>query len=170
MIGLDLTGQKFGPLTVLADSGKRTKKKSKIRLCLCECGNLRELIGTHVKRMSKRKTKGCYCCGRKTIDVIKRKKQPLYFVYYGIKSRCYKPAASGYQRYGGKGIAMCDERKNSYEAFRGWALANGYEDRQTERAQKLTIDRIDPNGNYEPSNCRRVTLSENSSRANRRAI
>jgi len=64
-----------------------------------------------------------------------------------MKKRCYKQYATGYENYGGRGITICDEWLNSFEAFVAWSLANGYSD-------DLTIDRKDNDGNYEPSNCR----------------
>ena len=83
-----------------------------------------------------------------------KNKEPLYSRYYKIKERCYNPNAKSYHRYGGRGIRMCDEWLVSYEAFRNWALANGY-------SSDLAIDRIDNDGDYSPQNCRFVTLSEN---------
>ena len=70
-----------------------------------------------------------------------------------MKARCYIPSCSNYEFYGGRGISVCDEWRNDFIAFRDWALANGYTD-------ELSIDRIDPDGNYEPSNCRWVTMTE----------
>lgn len=66
--------------------------------------------------------------------------------------RCYNPHEPAYANYGGRGITMCNEWRDSYLAFRDWAFANGYEPNKG-----LSIDRIDVNGNYEPSNCRFVT-------------
>lgn len=68
-----------------------------------------------------------------------------------MKDRCYNSAAKNYKYYGGEGITVCDEWRDSYEAFRDWALAAGYE-------SGLSLDRIDPRGNYCPDNCRWVSL------------
>ena len=70
-----------------------------------------------------------------------------------MKARCYNPHNGFYHRYGGRGITVCDEWKNNFSAFRKWAMCNGYSD-------GLTLDRIDFDGNYEPSNCRWATSKE----------
>lgn len=76
-------------------------------------------------------------------------------VYYNMLKRCYNPKASGYEHYGQRGITVCDEWQNDCCNFYTWAKQTGYK-------EDLQLDRIDVNGNYEPSNCRWVTAQENS--------
>ncbi len=76
--------------------------------------------------------------------------QRLHNIWLTMRQRCSKPNCSGWRKYGAKGIRVCDEWEHSFECFRDWAYAHGYDD-------TLTIDRLDPKGNYEPDNCRWVT-------------
>lgn len=79
----------------------------------------------------------------------------LYSIYTGMLKRCRQPSTNGYERYGGRGISVCDEWKgeHGFERFREWAMSHGYTD-------NLTLDRIDTNGNYEPDNCKWSTIEE----------
>lgn len=77
----------------------------------------------------------------------------LYYVWGTMKTRCYNPNTKDYKYYGGRGIAVCEEWRTNFSAFKEWALANGY-------APELTIDRVDVDGDYCPENCRWVTRAE----------
>ena len=80
-------------------------------------------------------------------------KNRLYRIYWNMKSRCYNPKHNRFYRYGARGIRICQEWLDDFQAFYDWAMANGYQD-------DLTIDRIDSDKNYEPSNCQWVTYKE----------
>ena len=79
----------------------------------------------------------------------------LYVIWCHMIERCYNPHFQAFGNYGGRGIRVCDEWRNCFVAFREWAMTNGYDD-------KLTLDRIDNDGNYEPSNCKWSTVREQS--------
>ena len=82
------------------------------------------------------------------------RKTRLYGIWSNIKTRCYNVNDPHYERWGAKGVVMCDQWRNDFKVFYDWAMSHGYSD-------ELTIDRINNDGNYEPSNCRWVTLAEN---------
>lgn len=83
----------------------------------------------------------------------RKERYAIYRRYNHMRRRCYNEKDHNYKNYGGRGIKICDEWLNDFETFYKWALENGYK-------KELTIDRIDVNGNYEPSNCRWITMKE----------
>lgn len=89
-------------------------------------------------------------------------KSKLYKIYASIIQRCSNPKDKGYKNYGGRGIKICEEWENDYMAFCNWCIENGYSEQKTEKGRnKLTIDRINNDGNYEPSNCRWIVQKQN---------
>ena len=148
----DITGQTFGRLTALYKL-HNTKGKTKW-LCVCECGNLTEVTQNCLYRGC---TRSCGCLqkeiARNTQLKHNKRNTKLYKRWAGIKTRCYNTKRQDYKYYGGRGIKMCDEWKEDFQSFYNWAVNNGY-------ADNLTIDRIDVNGDYEPNNCRWITMKE----------
>lgn len=151
----DLTGQKFGRLTVIGlDESKNTRKTYWI--CQCECGGIKSARSDSLLSGA---NKSCGCM-KKEQDKINlgrtthgQEGTRLYRVWQNMKDRCSNTNNSRYYRYGGRGIKVCDEWDNSFVPFYEWAINNGY-------AEELTLDRIDNDGNYEPSNCRWTTIQE----------
>lgn len=150
----NLVGQKFNYLTVIGAVEKRPRKGGSYDyycLCKCDCGNekvvgIRHLIYNHVQT--------CGCNLARIKHGMSRTR--IYNVWRGMIRRCYDRKSTSYPYYGANGITVCDEWLNSFEAFRDFAIANGYTD-------ELTIDRHPNNdGNYGPTNVRFATQAENS--------
>lgn len=154
---IDLIGKRFGRLTVLSYSHK-DKRHRLFWLCICDCGNKTTPRGDLLKSGG---TKSCGCFNRELIKerAAQRrlggrvKDERLYGIWSGIKQRCFDVGCTEYHRYGARGINVCDDWKNDYQKFKEWALENGY-------SSKLSIDRIDVNGNYTPENCKWSTPKE----------
>jgi hypothetical protein len=151
-----LEGKQFGKLTVIKRSGSDATGKNTIWECKCECGNTTFVPTCH---LTSKHTQSCGCLKKETVNDGQFKKihgqshTRLYNIWGGMKDRCSNPKNKRYNIYGGKGVYVCEEWKISFKAFYEWAIANGYRD-------NLTIDRINSDGNYEPSNCRWATYSE----------
>ena len=166
---LELTGQRFGRWTVIKRVENRKRKT--YWLCRCDCGKESVVKGGNLTNGLSRSC-GCYRSDVATKmhyvhgQAIRHNEGRLYNVWRAMKRRCNSPNDKRYSYYGGRGIKVCDEW-NDYKNFEKWAMANGYD----ENAQfgDCTIDRIDNDGNYEPSNCRWVngTTQANNTRKNR---
>lgn len=154
----------FGRLTVIERS-ENDKHGNTKWLCKCECGNEVVVLG-HSLRQGRTRSCGCLLSesskNRMTKLLTKHgmASTKIYKVYVSMRERCEKPSSSEYHRYGGRGIRVCDEWKDDRTSFFEWALTNGYK-------EGLEIDRINNDGNYEPSNCRWVTSLKNSNNTSR---
>ena len=161
---LQLTGQKFGRLTVISQNENRNGNT--YWECKCDCGNTIIVQGVKLKMGH---TKSCGCLtrdltaqrNRDNADGIYRDWR-LYSIYYGMRTRCYNVSDPGYPRYGARGITVCNEWMNDFLAFQKWAMENGYD-------ENLTIDRIDNSKGYSPDNCRwtDIKTQSNNRRTNR---
>lgn len=155
---VSLVGERFERLEVVEIVDRN--KYGIIYKCKCDCGEEVEVVASRL-RAGKMKSCGCYRRDRMIVDNPAQKDTPkrkiqqgaigeshtrLYSIFSGMKKRCYNTNSQFYKNYGGRGIEICDEWLSDYQNFKKWAWENGYSD-------ELSIERVNVNGNYEPSNC-----------------
>lgn len=159
---INIAGIKFTRLTAIKFDHYHKKpngQRVEYWLCKCDCGKTSIVCKGD---LTSGNIKSCGCLLKEALHTHKLSKTRLYKTYHNIKKRCYNLNNPRYKDYGKRGIKMCTEWENDFVAFYNWSLNNGYKD-------NLTIDRIDNNGNYEPSNCRWVNakIQGRNTRSNR---
>lgn len=150
----DLTGNRFGNLVVIKKAG--IQKQHTKWLCKCDCGIIKEILGSNLVSGH---TTSCGCVHRKISKAIHtihgKSREKIYHIWEAMKRRCDNPHTEKFSQYGGRGIKYINKWKE-FSEFYQWAISAGYK-------IGLSIDRINVNGNYEPSNCRWVTMKDQQS-------
>lgn len=156
---IDITNQRFGRLIAIC-RGKKKNGKS-YWVCRCDCG---KEVSVYLNRLKTGSTKSCGCLRNELTSKRQRRhgltKTSLHNAWLNMKNRCENPKFNEFHRYGGRGITYCEEWK-SFKSFMEWALKNGFSDEKSENGRNiLSLDRIDLDGNYEPTNCKWSTAFE----------
>lgn len=154
MNNYDITGQRFGNWEVIQKDAPHHDSKNSYWICRCVCGRVRAV---NRSTLVSGKSISCGCVisdKKKQINITHgMSKTRLYHEWISMRRRCASSTARCSSSYYWKGITVCEEWRNDFQAFRDWAVANGYND-------SLTIDRIDNSLGYSPSNCRWVSNEE----------
>ena len=141
---IDLTGQRFGRLTVIKRSGN--KGKDSAWLCVCACGNEHIVSTTNLKNGH---STSCGCLKREYVRnkslIHGQSNTHIYYIWATMIQRCTNPKCKPYEHYGARGITVCEEWRD-FNNFYKWSISSGYQD-------GLSIERIDVDGNYSPQNC-----------------
>ena len=150
----DLTGKRFGKLTVIKQA--EHEGRHSYWLCSCDCGAKKVIRGTSLTS-GKQISCGCVrherlALGNKALTKHGGTNTRLYHVWRGMIDRTERKGNRSYKNYGARGIKICKEWRENFDTFREWAIKNGYD--ETAKFGDCTIDRIDVDGNYEPNNCR----------------
>lgn len=160
----EMIGKRFDKLVVLGLDSLRGNRNVAYYLCKCDCGNEVVISGSTLRKKTRH---SCHDCKMRFIHNLQtthhQTNTALYRIYQSMKNRCYLKSHKAYQSYGGRGIKVCDEwlGKDGFINFYNWAIANGWKEIKTSKNySKLSIDRIDTNGIYEPSNCRFVSMKQ----------
>lgn len=150
----DLTGKRFGRLVALEPIG-RDNRGYVIWRCKCDCGNEKNVATRYLGKG----TSSCGCYSKELHAKMQtrhgKRYSRIYDLHKSMVDRCNRKTAHEYENYGGRGIKVCDEWMD-FQNFYEWAMANGYDENSSRK--ECTLDRIDVNGNYEPSNCRFVSM------------
>lgn len=167
---VNLIGQRFGLVTVIASTPNRKPNGEIIWACRCDCGKV-FYTGTGTLKYGTTQSCGCLRLSKLVSDPPAKthggRHERLYKVWRGMIDRCYYPSHNRYEDYGGRGIYICHEWRTDYSAFREWAMASGYE--PMAKRGECTIDRINVDGPYAPNNCRWVSMKVQAKNRRRKA-